>query len=341
MYGIKEIRDVLSSPPENVDIVEMLMGKDVLFKRTPYFYAETLRDIALINRYSFDINHKENNGKNALFYIKNKKVALKLIEMGADVFAKNKKEQNLLFHCPDNMIELFINSGLDVNSCDSEGKTPLFYANVRRTEKMIKSGADIHISDNFGNTALFFGSHLKKQCLIDNGAMINHINNLGCNALFNVEETDAAITLIQNGIDVNQISNAGKNALFVLREEVCRYLLESTKINVNHINERDEKATALFGSGLNKSKLLIEYGINVNVKNHKDKNAFFYTKKNKELIKLLIEHNCHVEEFLLSGKVNDQELIDLMYLQRSGQSREILKNKIMCENKDIVVQKRI
>lgn len=340
MYGIKEIREVLNAPPAN-NVVEILMARDTLFKRTPYFYAETVKDIALINKYSFDINHKENAGKNALFYIKNKKVALKLIQMGIDVFCKNKKDQNLLFHCPDNMIDLFIANGLDVNSCDSEGKTPLFYANVRRTEKLIKLGADVHIIDNFGNTALFFGSHLKKQCLLDNGAIINHINQLGCNALFNVEETSAAITLVNNGINVNQISNAGKNALFVLREEICRYLLQSTEINVNHINGRNEKATALFGSGLNKSKLLIEYDINVNVKNYKNKNAFFYTKKNKELIKLLIENNCYVEAFLLSGKVNDQELIDLMYLKHSGQSREILKNKIVCNNNHKKVQKRI
>lgn len=341
MYGIKEIREVLNNPHEHNNVVEILTVKDTLFKRTPYFYAETLKDIALINKYNFDINYKESAGKNALFYIKNKKVALKLIQMGIDVFCKNKKDQNVLFHCPDNMIELFIANGLDVNSLDNEGKTPLFYANVRRTEKLIKLGADIHAKDNFGNTALFFGSHLKKQYLLDNGAVINHVNKSGCNALFNVEETNAAIILVQNGIDVNQISNAGKNVLFVLREEVCRYLLESTEIDINYINERDEKATALFNSGFHKSKLLIEYGINVNVKNYKEKNALFYTKKNKELIKLLIEHNCHVEEFLLSGKVNDQELIDLMYLKRSGQSREILRNKIMCENKNIVVQKRI
>jgi ankyrin repeat protein len=82
-----------------------------------------------------------------------------LLDMGADVNARNNKGKTALFQATDNQVrELLISRGADVNARDNQGRSPLFepaeLGKSNLVKLLLQNGADINVRDESGMTAL-------------------------------------------------------------------------------------------------------------------------------------------------------------------------------------------
>jgi len=89
--------------------------------------------IDFILKYKIDINHKNANGENVLFYCKNLKIFKKLYDLGADPLAKNiQTNTNILIHLSSKKIfnvDLYqdiINKGVDIHEKNKNGENVFF-----------------------------------------------------------------------------------------------------------------------------------------------------------------------------------------------------------------------
>lgn len=90
------------------------------------------------------------------------KIALLLIENGADLNYKDNEEQRSLlfktvFHSLTNIAQILIDKGVDVNSVCRHGATALMFASTLNKMEMVKlfveNGADATIKDHYGRDA--------------------------------------------------------------------------------------------------------------------------------------------------------------------------------------------
>jgi ankyrin repeat protein len=120
-------------------------------------------------------------------------IAKKLIGLGANVNAKNKRAASALMFAlnkgNEQVAELLVQSGSDVNAKDDVGWTPLMYAAKsgmsNLVQKLIDNGADIHARSKAGASPVFiavFHDHIAIATkLIDLGAqpvsVDSHVND--------------------------------------------------------------------------------------------------------------------------------------------------------------------
>ena len=126
------------------------------------------------------------------------KIVDRLIEVGADVNAKNKRGQTALF-------------------CAS------WWGHVKCMEFLLKAGADVNITDDNGVTPLIrasrYGRHKCVDVLLNAGADVNATDNNGCNALhprhhhwlefdeYNPYYVEGVKRLLRAGIHINQFTS--------------------------------------------------------------------------------------------------------------------------------------
>jgi ankyrin repeat protein len=94
-------------------------------------------------------------------WMRNKDEVRRLLEMGADVDARNKEHEEAAIILATKsgdpeMVELLIHKGAQVNARDDEGRTALFFAEVSSQvfASLIAAGADTKAKDYEGNTIL-------------------------------------------------------------------------------------------------------------------------------------------------------------------------------------------
>ena len=131
-----------------------------------------------------------------------------LINKGADVNAKNKKEGSTALHIVTyrhnkEIVQLLVKKGADVNVKNKYGITPLHYVgNINITEFLIAKGADINAKDNKGYTPL----HNVATKVIKSENFFKYE--------LSIEQTiPVAEHLIANGADVNAKDKDGKTPL--------------------------------------------------------------------------------------------------------------------------------
>ena len=161
-----------------------------------------------------DFNIIDNEGWSALFwatYYIDFIVWKELVDQGADVHAKNKKDQTLLMIASSpykrwmpghgnylypyekqkqfEMMNILIEKEVDVNAKDNEGWTALIYAvykgDLNVVEFYLDNGADMNVQDINGNTALMVARQKPKimKAIIKKGADVSIKNNRGQTAL--------------------------------------------------------------------------------------------------------------------------------------------------------------
>ena len=183
-----------------------------------------------------DVNAKDNSGKTPLFDCKNTETAELLISKGVDVNARDDIGRTPLFGCRNTeLAELLISKGADVNARDNDGKTPIFDCEDTETaELLISKGADVNVRDDIGRTPLFGCWNTEiAELLISKGADVNARDNSGKTPLFDCKDTETAELLINNGANVNARDNIGRTPLFGCRNTELAELLISKGADVN------------------------------------------------------------------------------------------------------------
>lgn len=90
-----------------------------------------------------------------------------LIDLGADIHAKDSESRTALMHIQDiEIITRLIELGADVNARDNQGRTPIMYQSEWECIRtLLDAGADINARDNKGQTPLFY--HLDDEFVAD------------------------------------------------------------------------------------------------------------------------------------------------------------------------------
>ena len=151
-----------------------------------------------------------------------------LIDMGADVNAKDENDRTALIYASRNssseILEYLIEKGADVNAKDDENKTALIDAasfnNLEVIKYLIEKGADINAKDNENKTVLmhaaFFADLEIIEYLVYKGADINAKDIFDKTALMyaaSFNNLEVVEYFIEKGLDINTKDNKNKTAL--------------------------------------------------------------------------------------------------------------------------------
>ncbi|MBC6415888.1 MAG: ankyrin repeat domain-containing protein [Bdellovibrionales bacterium] len=161
------------------------------FKRKSFLIA-----LFLIN-FSFANEFRYNRGTTSLFFaieIKNVERIEKLIDLGANVNARNDRGQTPLHYASEDgslnkVVEALLKAGAEVNAKDIDGRTPLHHASLFNTHNLnvmktlLKAKAEVNVRDNKGDTPLYWAVALKRidkvKLLLEFGADPNIKNKNG------------------------------------------------------------------------------------------------------------------------------------------------------------------
>lgn len=131
----------------------------------------------LIQENQLDINYRDENGRNALFWAIhtiNINAIKKLLELGINLNVTNSLSALNYAVCKDNVkvIKCLKKYGLDINKADHINSTPIIYAvlhnKLNSINYLINNGADIFHEDFLGNSAFSLAHDLKIKYLIEN-----------------------------------------------------------------------------------------------------------------------------------------------------------------------------
>lgn len=170
-------------------------------------------------------------GTTALMQAEDSEMVKKLLDLGADIHARDVEGRTALFHCwGDESAKILLAAGADVNAKDNWNKTPLMYsANIdKKIRVFIEAGADIHARDTEGKTALiYYASDPESiEILISHGLDVNDRDCYGRTALMFAQNIDTVNALIAAGANVNAQDKSGETALMGARsEEIANALI--------------------------------------------------------------------------------------------------------------------
>jgi len=129
--------------------------------------------------------------------MRNKDEVLRLLEMGADVDARNEEhdEAAIILAAKSGdaeMVALLINEGAQVNACDDEGRTALFFSEVSSQvfTSLVAAGADTKAKDYEGNTIL-----MRKVARSPSVAEVEELLRLGIEADVRNQAGESALDL--------------------------------------------------------------------------------------------------------------------------------------------------
>lgn len=248
--------------------------------------AIKLKKIDYLVKLGCNLNEEDSEGFVALMHAKEKEVAEKLIELGADCnHVHCKSGKNVLYYAKSfEVAKLLVDRGIDVYSCFEDA---VRYNNKDLALWLIKLGADINGKTEYG---LPYVHVIAERANVDMFKEvfpyitdINVKDQYGQTCLMHVvrglpfdekERVELAEFLIDNGIDVNAVDEDGQSFLFGLDNNVK--ILQKAIENGADINLCDNKGENVLhyvlyhGSFWGRKQFvecLIDNGANFNQKN--------------------------------------------------------------------------
>ena len=164
----------------------------------------------------------------AAFALENAKIALSLLQHGADANVLDSEGASVLHYASQNgdeeFVWLLLNHNADVNLRNAEGQTPLVlsstYGHFEVCDLLVQAGANVNARDNDGRTPLWRASdcrHLEVcKLLVQADADVNARDNKGRTPLWRASECghlDVVQYLTDNGADVNPPGSHGLSPL--------------------------------------------------------------------------------------------------------------------------------
>lgn len=273
-----------------------------------------------------------------------------LIERGADVYAVDQQQRNVLLWQIENSGSLAMIKALveqyhfDVNQTDGAGTSPLMLAvkrgNLDVAKYLVDRGANVNAVDNEGHNVLFYlYKHYAPdkrllQYLITLGVDVNHLDKSGRNVLFYA--TKHISLLLKTGADVTVVAADGTTVLMNRRlsfsdfkrlirhgadpseyaEKLLRWWLAD-----NHDREDDEKEIMLY--------LIKKYSLDPNTRNEVGRTPLFYCLTSPNLVKQLIKLGASWEVMDEAGNI---PLIYYWIATDIGYLPELLLNKLPAQH---------
>ena len=188
--------------------------------RTLLFFAKTISHASTF-LHDVDIDHKDSDGRTALFYIRGRGLTQYLIDNGADVNIQDNMGRTAIFYAeslePDknaynidsfDKVAALVENNARLDIKDHSGKTVIFYHHSPATlSYLLKQGADVNATDNEGKTLLFYTQNINLQLLLVNhGINMNAVDNDG-----NIANLQKAV--LEASHDTTSIENADKQSL--------------------------------------------------------------------------------------------------------------------------------
>lgn len=244
-----------------------------------------------------DVNSRSRSGVTPLMLTTSLEIFNFLIERGADVYAVDQQQRNVLLWQIENSGSLTMIKALveqyhfDVNQPDDAGTSPLMLAVKRGSldaaKYLVDNGANVNAVDDEGHNVLFYlykdyePDKRLLQYLIAQGVNVNHLDQSGRNVLFYA--TKYIDLLLKAGADATVIADDGTTVLMNCRlsfsdfkrlirhgadpseyaEKLLRWWLAD-----NHDREDDEKEIILY--------LIKKYSLDPNTRNEAGRTPLFY-----------------------------------------------------------------
>jgi len=178
----------------------------------------------LIN-HRIDVNAEDVNANTPLHLAKSSDTVQILIANGANVKAKNNKNETAMHvftkkhhNNANKSIESLINAGADVNVIDEKGITPLFYASDPKSKAiLIKNGSKAIVQtkkNRLHELMLYHGRDITlTKTYIEEGDDVNCKDDKGNTPLYYAKNIYNVMLLIKKGANVNEKNNKGRVAL--------------------------------------------------------------------------------------------------------------------------------
>ncbi|MCQ2966563.1 MAG: ankyrin repeat domain-containing protein [Alphaproteobacteria bacterium] len=203
-------------------------------------------DIDFLVENGLDINVRDQYGRTALMYAletkKSPKVIHKLLDLGADINAKNNGKITVLNYAvkyeDENIIQRIIDLGANLNERNGLGYTALMFAseyitNVKIITKLIELGSDVNAIGSIDKETVLMHAARNNtnpdviSKLIEHGAHINkkdaHLNETALwIAIENNSNLEVISKLIELGADINERNFLGQTPIMYLEDQIKR-----------------------------------------------------------------------------------------------------------------------
>ena len=297
-----------------------------------------------------DVNSPSRSGVTPLMLATSLEIFNFLIEQGADVYAVDQQQRNVLLWQIGKSGSLAIIKALveqyhfDVNQPDEAGTSPLMLAvergNLDVAKYLVARGANVNAVDNEGRNALFYlykdyePDKQLLQYLITQGVDVNHLDKSGKNVLFYA--TKYIDLLLKTGADATVVADDGTTVLmnyslsFSNFKLLIQYGADPSEyagkllrwwLADNHDREDDEKEIILY--------LIKKYSLDPNTRNEVGRTPLFYCLTSPNLVKQLIKLGASWE---VMDEAGNTPLIYYWIATDIGYLPELLLNKLPAQH---------
>lgn len=266
------------------------------------------------------LNTGDINGNTPLHlasYHQNPEVVQYLIDMGADVNAKNQKGNTPFIEAilgnNKEVIAMFLKLGVDPKIINSEGKNVLHFLssschNPELTEFFLGKGVDVNTEDNDGYTPLNTACQNQKDAdyirlLLDYGANVKTKSHGGTTPLFSLcmNSTLSTIKLLYEHHDLTTIAEFETALLHAAcmnknsdTEDIVGFLI-AKNFAINTLNQDGETPLHIacrYGRRRSVLKKLLKNGANPNALNKSGETPIFEVQHNNDPYKILARYGA-------------------------------------------------